>query len=85
MISFRHGKTKVRILTEARTWTPHDNNLLYAKGVHMLDGLIDDEMNSFLDEHPTIVPRFEIDVLSTIKPYVANAIDREVSHDLDPA
>ena len=37
----------------------------------MLDGLTDDEMTSFLDEHPTIVPLFEVDVLSAMEPYVA--------------
>mgnify|MGYP000515287236 CR=1 FL=1 len=50
----------------------------------MLDGLADDEMNSFLDVHPTIIPLFKIDVLLAAEPYVANAIDHEASHELDP-
>ena len=37
----------------------------------MLDGLTDDKMNCFLDEHPTIMPVFEIDVLSSVESYVA--------------
>ena len=70
MISFRRGKTKVRVPTEARNPTPRDNNPLYAKGVHMLDGLTYDEMHAFLEENPTIVPLFEIDVLSAVEPYI---------------
>ena len=51
----------------------------------MLDGLVDGEINSFLDEHPMIVLLFEIDVLSVVEPYVTNAIDHEVSHEPDLA
>ena len=32
----------------------------------MLDGLADDEVDDFLDDHPTIIPLFEIDVISAI-------------------
>ena len=34
----------------------------------MLNGFAGDEMDSFLDEHPTIVPLFEIDVLTAVEP-----------------
>ena len=85
MISFRHDKTKVRITIEAGNPTPIDNNPLYAEGVHMLDGLTDEEMNSFLEEHPTILPLFEIDVLSAVEPYVATDIKHEAPYEPDPA
>ena len=39
---------------------------LYAKGVHMLDGLADDKVDDFLEDHPTIIPLFEIDAVPTI-------------------
>ena len=67
MISFLQGKMKVRIVTEERITTPHDNSLLYA-GVHMLNGFGDDKMDSFLDDHPMIVPLLEIDVLMAVEP-----------------
>ena len=51
----------------------------------MLDGLTDDEMNSFLEEHPTIILLFEIDVLLAIEPYITNTIEHEASHKLEPA
>ena len=47
----------------------------------MLDGLVEDEMNSFLDEHPTIVPLFEIDVLSAVEPFIANTLDHNASYE----
>ena len=49
----------------------------------MLDGLTDDEMNSFLEEHPTIVPLFEVDVLSAVDPYVANDIKHNEPNEPD--
>ena len=61
MISFRQGKTKVRIITEERVPTALNTSPLYAEGVHMLDGLADDEVEDFLEDHPTIIPLFEID------------------------
>ena len=69
---------------EAWTLTPLDNNPLYSEGVHMLDSLVGNDMKSFLDEHPTIVLLFKIDVLSIVEPDVANAIEYEASHEPDP-
>ena len=52
MISFRREKTKVQIVMAKRTTTPPDNCLMYAKGVHMLNGLADNEMDSFFRRAP---------------------------------
>ena len=68
MISFRRGKTKVRIITEERVRTALNTSPLYVEGVHMLDGLADDEVDDFLDDHPTIIPLFEINAIPTIEP-----------------
>ena len=81
MISVRRGKAKVQIVTKACIETPPDNNPLYVEGVHMLNGLGDDEMKSFLDDHPTIVPLFEIDVFATVEPYIASSADLEAPHE----
>ena len=61
-----------------------DNNPLYAEGVHMLYGLTDDEMHSFLAENTTIVPPFEIDVLSAMEPYIATNSKPNNLHEPDP-
>ena len=42
---------------------PHNNTPLYVEGVHMLDRLADEEVDDFLEDHPTIIPLFEIDTI----------------------
>ena len=51
---------------EERLPTPQNTTPLYAEGVHMLDGLAEEEVDDFLEDPPTIIPLFEIDVVSTI-------------------
>ena len=41
-------------------------------------------MNSFLDEHPTIVPLFEVDILSVVEPYVATDSKHDEPYGPDP-
>ena len=53
MILFRRGKTKVRVITDERVPVALNTAPLYAEGVHMLDGLADDEVEDFLG----IIPR----------------------------
>ena len=36
----------------------------------MLDGLDDEEVDRYLDEHPRIVPLFEVDVAKAVTPYI---------------
>ena len=43
---------------------------LYAESIDMLDGLADDEIDWYLDEHPKIVPLFEMDVVEVVIPYI---------------
>ena len=44
--------------------------MLYAESINMLDGLADDEVERYLEEHPKIVPLFEVDVAKAITLYV---------------
>ena len=67
----------VRIITEKHVTTPHNTSPLYAEGVHMLDGLADEEVDDFLEDHPTIIPLFEIDALPTIGTPVAEEVTEE--------
>ena len=36
----------------------------------MLDGLSDDQVNQYLEEHPKIVPLFEVDIAEAVTLYV---------------
>ena len=77
MISFRRGKTKVRIITEERVPAALNTSPLDAEGVHMLDGLADDEVEDFLDDHPTIIPLLKINAIPTVKPPASEEVTEE--------
>ena len=38
----------------------------------MLDGLADEEVDRYLEEHPKIVPLFEVGIIEAVIPYVSN-------------
>ena len=67
-------------MTEERLTTPHNTMPLYAKGVHMLDGLADDDADDFLEDHPTIIPLLEIDAISAVN----TPLEEEVTEDTLP-
>ena len=46
----------------------------------MLDGLADDEVDDFLDDHPTIIPLFEINAIPTVE----TPVDEEVTEETLP-
>ena len=80
MISLRHGKTKVHVVAEERIYTSQDTTSLYVEAVHMLDGLVDEEVDHFLEEHPTIVSLFDIHVVTTLAPmFLSQPRRRETS------
>ena len=43
----------------------------------MLDGLADDEVDDFLDDHPTIIPLFEINAIPTVEPPEGEEVTEE--------
>ena len=57
-----------RTLNHAHNTTP-----LYAEGVHMLD-----EVDDFLEDHPTIIPLFEIDAISAVSTPLDEAVTDEI-------
>ena len=42
----------------------------------MLDGLIDEEVDHFLEDHPTIILLFDIDIVTTISLFVSEPAKR---------
>ena len=60
---------------------------LYAESINMLEGLADEEVDRYLDEHPRIVPPFEVEVTEAITPYIVppdgdEELDLEAIHEL---
>ena len=50
----------------------------------MLDGLIDEEVNHLLEDHPMIVLLFDIDIVTTVNPYVSKPAKEEKDIDREP-
>ena len=61
---------KVRVPTQLRVSMSKELIPLYAKSINMLDGLSDDQVNQYLEEHPKIVPLFEVDIAEAVTLYV---------------
>ena len=75
MITFRRGKTKVRVPTHPRESTGKELTPLYAESVNMLEGLADEEVDQYLEENLKIVSLFEIDVAEVVSPYITQSDD----------
>ena len=72
MITFQRGKTKVRVSTQQRVGTTKQLTPQYTESINMLDGFSDDEVDRYLEEHPKIVPLFEVDVTEVVTLYVTH-------------
>ena len=62
----------MRVPTQLRVGTSKELTTLYVESINMLDGLADDEVDRYLEEHPKIVPLFEVDVAKAVTPYVTH-------------
>ena len=50
----------------------------------MLDGLADDEVDDFLDDHPTTIPLFEINAIPTIESHEGKEVTEETLPQEEP-
>ena len=71
-ISFRRGRTKVRVPTEEAAAQPKDMTPLYVEDINMLEGVDDKELEAYLEEHPRIIPLFKIDVIEVAADYATH-------------
>ena len=49
----------------------------------MLDGLANEEVDRYLNEHPRIVPSFEVDVAEAVTSYIVQSEEVEDEPDRD--
>ena len=80
-MTFRRGKAKVRVTTQPRSGTGKELMSLYAECVNMLEGLVDEEVNQYLQENPKLVHLFEIDVAEAVAPYIMQPKDADEEPD----
>ena len=83
-ISFRRGRTKVRVPTEELATQPKKITPLYAEDINMLEGVDDAELEAYLEEHPRIIPLFEIDVIETAADYSTHTMGLEEVYEPHP-
>ena len=51
---------------------------IYAEDINMLEGVDDTELEAYLEEHPRIIPLFEIDVIEAVPDYATpNSVNEE--------
>ena len=58
---------------------------LYAKDINMLEGVDDRELEAYMEEHPRIIPLFEIDVMEVAADYATHKSTQEDAYEPDPA
>ena len=71
-LTFRKGKAKIRVSTQAKVATKKDSMPLYAESVNMMERLDDGEVNQYFEENSKIIPLFKIEVVDIITPYISN-------------
>ena len=82
-MSFQRGRSKVRVPTEEMTGQPKGMTLLYAEDMNML-GVDNTKPEAYLDDHPRIIPLFEIDVIETAADYASPTTLHEEAYEPDP-
>ena len=83
-ISFRRGCAKVRVPTEESAAQPKNMTPIYAEDINMLEGVDDTELEAYLEEHPRIIPLFEIDVIEVAEDYTTRNSVNEEAYEPDP-
>jgi hypothetical protein len=63
VLTFRRGGRKIRIHTTKGRIPDKPTTPVYSESVNMLEGLTEEEVDIFLQEYPTLVPLYEIDVV----------------------
>ena len=75
---------KVRVPTEELAAQPKYVTPLYVEDINMLEGVDDAELEAYLEEHPRIIPLFEIDVIETAPDYATHTTGLEEAYEPDP-
>jgi hypothetical protein len=69
VLTFRRGGKKIRIHTTKGRIPDKATTPVYSEGVNMLEGLTEEEADTFLQENPTLVPLYEINVVKEAEHY----------------
>ena len=70
LLTFRKGKTKIRVSTQNKITTSKQCLPIHAEAVNMMEGLDEVEENHYFNDNPKIIPLFEVDILQALTPYM---------------
>ena len=69
VLTFRKGKTWIRISTQEKINTTHKCLPIHPESVNMMEGLDEVEEDQYFTKNPKIIPLFEVDILQTLTTY----------------
>ena len=70
MLTFRKGKSKIRVSTKEKITTSRQCLPIHAEAVNMMEGLDEIEEKQYFNDNPKIIPLFEVDMVQALTPYV---------------
>ena len=73
VLTFRKGKSKIRVSTKEKITTSRQCLPIHAETVNMMEGLDETEEKHYFNDKPKIIPLFEVDIVQT--PYVEDQPD----------
>ena len=75
VLTFRKGKSKIRVSTKDKITTSKQCLPIHAEAVNMMEGLDETEEKHYFNENPKIIPLYEVDILQPLTPYVEDQPD----------
>ena len=75
MLTFRKGKSKIRVSTKEKITTSRQCLPIHAEAVNMMEGLDEIEEKQYFNDNPKIIPLFEVDMVQALSPYVEEQSD----------
>ena len=75
VLTFRKGKSKIRVSTKEKITTSRQCLPIHAEAVNMMEGLDETEEKHYFNDNPKIIPLFEVDIVHALTPYVEEEPD----------
>ena len=75
VLTFRKGKSKIRVSTKEKITTSRQCLPIHAEAVNMMEGLDEIEEKQYFNDNPKIIPLFEVDIVQALTPYVEDHPD----------
>ena len=75
VLTFRKGKSKIRVSTKEKITTSRQCLPIHAEAVNMMEGLDEIEEKQYFNDNAKIIPLFEVDIVQALTPYVEEQPD----------